>query len=67
MKGLTFKTLIRFLDVHPGRFTYGEIAIRIGTCARAVGQMVKALANRGLHRYCVRVVSKATGKPLADC
>jgi Mn-dependent DtxR family transcriptional regulator len=63
----TFRTLIIFLDENPGQFTYSEVARQLSTWTRAVGSMLRALARRGLHSYCRRIVSEETGEPLIEC
>ncbi len=62
----TYEDVIQFLDSHPGKFTYGQVAQALGYSpghgGRAIGAMMRALHNRGLHSYCKRVVNTRTGE-----
>lgn len=63
---MSFRDVIRFLDSHQGEFEYGELAQRLGTGSQAVGSMMRAIHNRGLHDYCRRVIDKKTRKHGCD-
>jgi len=67
---LTYEAVIAFLDENPGEHTYGDVAEGLGlprgVGGRAVGAMMRAIHNRGLHEYCVRVVNAKTGKHGCD-
>ena len=60
----SYEDVIKFLDEHPGQHTYGKVAEAVGLTKEgggpAVGAMMKAIHNRGLHEYCKRVVSDET-------
>jgi len=67
---LTYEAVIAFLDANPGTHTFGDVAEGLGIPrskgGRAVGAMMRAIHNRGLHEYCVRVVHAKTGKHGCD-
>jgi len=67
---LTYEAVIAFLDANPGTHTFGDVAEGLGIPrskgGRAVGAMMRAIHNRGLHEYCVRVVNAKTGKHGCD-
>ena len=63
----TWKDARGFLDRSTGKHTYGAVAAEIGTSARAVGAMMRALHKRGHHAYCPRVVDSRTGRPGFRC
>lgn len=60
----TYKDAIRFLDDNPGTHTFGDVAVALGyergRGGRAIGAMMRAIHNRGLHDYCHRVVDDRT-------
>lgn len=67
---LTYEAVIAFLDANPGTHTFGDVAEGLGIPrskgGRAVGAMMRAIHNRGLHEYCVRVVNAKTRKHGCD-
>lgn len=46
-----------------GTVTYGALALMVGSSARAVGQVMKALERRGMKVLTNKVVSAKTGLP----
>lgn len=60
----TYQDAIKFLDENPGTHRFGDLAEGLGytraTGSQAIGSMMRAIHNRGLHHYCRRVVSDET-------
>jgi alkylated DNA nucleotide flippase Atl1 len=46
-----------------GTITYGDLAVMVGSKARAIGRIMTALERRGLKNLTDKVVSAKTGQP----
>jgi len=59
-----YEEVIEFLDRNLGDHTFGDVSEGVGIPradgGRAVGAMMRAIHNRGLHDYCRRVIDSET-------